>query len=389
MAGGPVGADGPAFQHQWEASAMKNSSGILAILAVLQCGAVQADYVITDLGTFGGTTSSATAINSLGQVVGTAWFPGNVYSHAYLYSNGVKQDLGTLAAPGLTNIQSTALALNSSGQVVGNSNLTIAGPTHAFLYNGGVMRDLGTLGGSDSNALGINRTGQVVGYAEYNPSSLTTHAFLYSGGVMRDLGTLGGSFSEAFGINDAGQVVGTSYIKGDTALHAFLFSNGIVQDLGAVMGATNSVAYAINNLGQVVGYSENGAFLYADGLRHDLGTLGGNASQALALNDLGEVVGFADTATGARHAFLYSGGVMVDLNGLLPPGSGWVLNQATGINDSGQIVGEGTINGQTHGFLLSPLTPASVPEPGTLALFTTALSGLLAFRLRRCLATRG
>ncbi len=101
------------------------------------------------------------------------------------------------------------------------------------------------------------------------------------------------------------------------------------------------------------------------------------------------MVGFADTAAGARHAFLYGDGVLVDLNSLLPPGSGWVLGQATGINDSGQIVGEGIINGQTHGFLLSPSAQPSVPEPGTLALLVTAFSGLLAYGWRRHLAARG
>jgi probable HAF family extracellular repeat protein len=374
---------------------MKRSSRILAVLAVLLLGgAAQADYVITDLGTFGGTISSATAINSLGQVVGDAWFLGNVYSHAYLYSNGVKQDLGTLAAPGLSNIQSTALALNNSGQVVGNSNLTIAGPVHAFLYSGGVMRDLGTLGGRDSNATGINAVGQVVGHAEYNPASLSMHAFLYSGGVMRDLGTLGGTNSIAYGINNTGQVVGLSQLRGDAAIHAFLYSNGIMQDLGT-LGGLVSRAYAINNLGQIVGDTDNGsqshAFLYSDRVMHDLGTLGGSTSTALALNDLGQVVGYSTTSSdpNSNHAFLYSDGVLVDLNTLISPDSGWRLLGATGINDNGQIVGNGVINGQTHGFLLTPQAPASVPEPGTLALLVTALSGLLAYGWRRCVAAGG
>ena len=54
------------------------------------------------------------------------------------------------------------------------------------------------------------------------------------------------------------------------------------------------------------------------------------------------------------HAFLYVFGRMRDLNALIPHGSGWVLSEANGINDVGQIVGTGTKNGQTRAFLLNP-----------------------------------
>jgi probable HAF family extracellular repeat protein len=93
---------------------------------------------------------------------------------------------------------------------------------------------------------------------------------------------------------------------------------------------------------------------------HDLGTLGGTNSNALyGINDLGDVVGWSDIAgDAATHAFLYSGNAMADLNSLIDPSLGWTLTQARSINDVGQIAGIGTIGGQTHAFLLTP-----VPEP--------------------------
>jgi probable HAF family extracellular repeat protein len=120
-----------------------------------------------------------------------------------------------------------------------------------------------------------------------------------------------------------------------------------------------------------------------------VGTFSGFVSHARAKNDSGQVVGWSTNSVGDQRAFLYSDGVMVDLNGLLPPGSGWELLEATGINESGQIVGNGVINGQTHGFILTPQATQSVPEPGTLALLATALGVLLAYSLRRCLAAPG
>jgi hypothetical protein len=44
---------------------------------------------------------------------------------------------------------------------------------------------------------------------------------------------------------------------------------------------------------------------------------------------------------------------MVDLNNLLDPAAGWTLSNATGINDAGQVCGNGTLNGQPHAFLLT------------------------------------
>jgi probable HAF family extracellular repeat protein len=146
-------------------------------------------------------------------------------------------------------------------------------------------------------------------------------------------------------------------------MHAFLWSNGTITDLGTLGGA-QSIAYAINNVGQVVGYasppnSSVHAFLYSGGKMNDLGVFF-DSSVGEAINTSGVVVGTADVlnsnGTTAYHAFIYSGGKLQDLNNLIPSGSGWVLTEATGINDKGQIVcnAYNTTTGYTHAFLLNP-----------------------------------
>lgn len=59
---------------------------------------------------------------------------------------------------------------------------------------------------------------------------------------------------------------------------------------------------------------------------------------------------------------------MIDLNTLLPNGSGWLLQEAIGINDSGQITGYGLYNGTEEAFLLNTASGQTTPEPGSIAL---------------------
>ena len=342
----------------------------LAISFALLLGSAQTAraallYTLTDLGTFGGTSSSARAINESGQIVGMAGIRGDIANHAFLYSGGRMIDLGTLQGGPEDN--SYAHGINDSAQVVGNSDTSI-GYYHGFLYSGGTMTDLGTLGGAHSTAEAINDTGQVVGTAEMTDWG-DSHAFLYSGGRMTDLGTLGGTSSKAFGINDSGQVVGDARTTGHAARRAFLYSGGRMTDLGT-LGGTNSTAYGINDRGEVVGRAETAAesdhaFLYSNGTMTDLGTLGGTSSMAFGINDSRQVVGAARTTGDAAsgHAFLYSGGRMTDLNDLIDPASGWVLGIARDINNSGQIAGTGSHNGNVRAFLLTPIHAiAGVPE---------------------------
>jgi probable HAF family extracellular repeat protein len=178
------------------------------------------------------------------------------------------------------------------------------------------MFDLGTLGGTTSWANSINTSGQIAG-GSHAPPDERWHAYLRDEGVMTDLGTLGGSRSVAYNLNDAGQVVGWADLTGNITFHAVLWNNGVITDLGTLSGP--SVASGINNSGQIVGYSY--------------------------------------TAAGRQHAFIYSGGVMQDLNDLIPVDSGWELNYGSGITDDGKIIGWGLINGQTHAFLLT-LSPS-------------------------------
>ncbi len=305
-------------------------------------GAVGLPFTVTDLG---GTGAIGRAINDMGQVAGWSEFfvpsLGYTSTHAALWTNGSMADLGTLGG-----FQSNAKAINSLGQVVGWS-FTSTGTVHAFLWTRGTMTDLGALGLGYSAAYGVNDRGQVVGGSTVSMVGTDlTHAVLWQDGAIVDLGTLGGDISVALGINNQGQIVGwSSTVSG--SIHAFLWSNGTMGDLGTLPSIGWSKAFAVNGAGQVVGVSGDHAVVWtplsAGGYAiRDLGTLGGPVSGAIAINDLGEVVGWslardskAITGPVIVHAFLWAGGSMADL-GTLP---GAMHSAAYGINDEGQVSG--------------------------------------------------
>ena len=155
--------------------------------------------------------------------------------------------------------------------------------------------------------------------------------------TITDLGTLGGAVSVAFGVNDLGQVVGESWIPSEAA-HAFRWDNGTMIDLGTLGGDHDrSIAFDINNAGQIVGYSYAGdranssiPFLWQHGVLTALPLLDGHTwGVAMAINNLGHVVGSSE-----GQAVLWINGAVIPLDT-----NGGTRSSAEGINDHGHIVG--------------------------------------------------
>jgi probable HAF family extracellular repeat protein len=184
---------------------------------------------MTDLGTLGGGVSAANGINNPGDVVGESLLANSGLGHAFLYHDGVMADLG--APPG--NTSTTAYAINSASQVVGSAEFYEYPEDnyyHALLWQDGSMIDLGTLGGPNSEAKAINDAGDVVGGSQLpgSPGSYPNVGFLYHHGVMTDLNTLlvpgsGWTIGTAVGIYDAGQIIGDG-IDADRFRHAVLLT---------------------------------------------------------------------------------------------------------------------------------------------------------------------
>jgi probable HAF family extracellular repeat protein len=320
-------------------------AGSLIVAAAAPAVAAASTYTMTDLGSLGYGVSRGFGINAAGEVAGqsytnkTVQFPCGRHictahiSHPFSWIAGTMTDLGSLGG-----IISQAFAVNRAGDIAGGSN------GEAFLVHNGKMTDLGP-----GAASGINDSGEIAG------STSCCHAFVISGGkraTLPDLSSYGGGISGATGINNNHQIAGGS----DNAQgwgHAVMWANGTITDLGT-LGGTQSAAYAINNLGQVTGWAHTASeathvFLYSGGTMTDLGTFGLDPVGE-AVNNHGVIVGQSGVG-----AWIWSGGTFQNLNSLIPPGSGFTLDNATAINDNGQIVANGYNSvGQEHAFLLTP-----------------------------------
>lgn len=329
---------------------------------------------LEDLGVLpNGSSSGASSINDQGTVVGFAdgpalgGYPGNV-PHGALWKEGEGiTDLGAddgLCGGGDLPTMRVALDVNTAGNTVGFTECWDADYGFLWTQNDGVTIILPNWG---SRAYAINNRNQIAGWEGAYRFNGDGTAVFEDKGVVTALGTLGGAYSGAFDINDRGQVVGYADPDGGFAEpHAFLWTKASgMEDLGVLPGDSVSTAFGINRCGEVVGVSTaSNAASWAQslGLSDDFRALArqGVTSQPFVWQRThvgGEVQMSAPTSV-SSHPFIWTKAAgMQSLNALIPPKSGWVLTSVTGINNRGQIVGQGLRNGETHGFMLTPKQP--------------------------------
>ncbi len=344
-------------------------------------------YAISDLGNF-----FATGVNDSSWVTGydgraLVWQPGL----------GTQQILGPFdCTAGCTT---RANAINNAGEVAGYVWYSNFSSYRAMRWSasGGVV-DMGDLpgGGNYSRGFAINdqgwvagqASGQYVGHPNFGNQSFQ-HATLYRAPAdvveLQDLPG-GTQNSNGRGINDAGAVVGERLTSaGSRAI--YWAPDGTALDLGAAWGVAGagaeSFARDINNHGQaalqlpLAGGGATAAVWQAGIGFTVIGLLpGASTAIAHAINDDGVTVGSAGTfgAAGTKGFAWSLADGLVDLNDRLDPvgGAGWSILEATGISESGLIVGRGYSS--TLGYRAVLITPVS--EPATVLLWAAGLAAL-------------
>jgi len=395
------------------------------------------NYQIDDLGTLGGAQAEAFSINNVGDIVGNS--SGTDFdNHAFVYRNQAIVDLGFLPVDASSTSSSFAFDINNNGLAVGFS-------TQSFVdaSNVGYNRTIATY--FDTINLTINPIPQVdpalplnmraersnendiiVGVTEYDdPNDVDTNGdpiavisikgFVYdiNSGVLDILSPPADTTRTGLAlraINNSGVIVGLAAETVSNGFQNIILSDIVttnISDLTQISkitiydGAQNQV-WSINDNNIMVGSadtlidSNKKAFSYNLNTQEviSLGSLNINFpfSEAFEINNTGQIVGVSQYQNSpiVYHAFLHENGTIKDLSKLIGCDTGWVLNEARSINDSGIIVGTGLLNGEKHAYRLTPIagtapvcvdTTSSSTGGGSIPTFLLVLfSGLLVYR---------
>lgn len=298
-------------------------------------------------------------INARGDIIGLGIQPGTGgREEGFILKAGSTTPV-FLGAPGDQTNQHTHTrprSINDQGVVVGNYQKLVVFPGGAAeiprstIWPGpdGTGTDFGVNPTGDADAFGINDNQQIVGT---QAGSVVT-PWLKQGTTVTTLPTPpGATATEALAVNINGVVVGDAVLAGGTT-SAVQWVNGTISTLGTLRGGTFAEALAVNKTGQVVGTALppgaprnlSRAVLFSNGKAVDLNVPGSGqgGAQATAINSSGVVVGedgIDPDLLPLGNGFIYRNGQVAELNTLIAPTANVRLASATGINDSGVIVG--------------------------------------------------
>ena len=391
-------------------SAFCVASLVLASVAVASAG------YFTDLGAMAplnNYNAIPDGINSGGAVsmqgYSSAYHANNQYYHVYLYTGGTAPTLSDITSA-FTNITS-GNAMNGSGQMAVEG----VGSGYGYLYSGGTVTSYKYSGTYSTVSTAINANGDVGGYyINTAGGSITMTPMVYSGGTAYGLNVPAGDTTygaDILALNTSGQAVGgTDPASGaappglQAAVWTYTISGGSVAsqtatDIGSLVraqypSAQTSALLAINSSGIAVGswtttYTSSlilsglsGSFIYNVATQGFTslgsllvgspfpGSLSHEAGQSQAVNDSGMVVGcIVNTANSSGYdAAIWRNGVITDLNTLYAPvlPAGFVLDNATAIDNSGDIAGYGhdASGNNVQAFSLQALLPGDANEDG-------------------------
>ncbi len=327
-------------------------------------------YSVQDLGVLpGGDFTYPRAINNQGYIVGFG--NGITYQLGFIWTSAA----GIKALPLVPGADlSTAYDINDHGEIAGSCAIhnAAAAPawygSYATHWKGGIANNINP--GMESEARAINNNGDIAGMIYKAGSTACT----WIGGAAKLMAHnkyhgAPTNNSGVVAIISNGEVFG-SCLQSTGALYPYETATkwdiaGNVYDLDFPNNldkigsrGRDSIVRAANDSGVAVGSTFNFSilqpFYWNAAGKGTLGMFPGSLQgDAFGINNIGQVVGWLDNGSGHR-ATLWTGPVITDLNNLIDPLSGWVLTEANCINNAGQIAGIGLLNGVQRAFLIQP-----------------------------------
>ena len=300
----------------------------------------------------GGGYTDVSSVNDRGDAVGTS-APDGGSSRAVVWHGAGSGSGGNVPQRVGPNGFSPG-KINNGGQIAGNLAFGNGGygPAVAQGDNASVLPD--PRNGYGASVGSINDAGKVTGTA-YRDGRL--RAVTWQAGQPRWLPDWGLG-SHAGAVNTAGAIAGDVLTDNGTFRPVVWGPADSLRELPVPSWGVGGSAGVITDAGLVAGTIYNSMGLLKPVVWTDVGvrslpllTVGWNGTP-WAANEAGLIVGSADDADGQPHAVLWQDGHVRDLNDLLPADSGWRLTVAADVNESGQIVGQGYLDGQPRGYLL-------------------------------------
>lgn len=372
--------------HSRRTALLLLSLAIGGLAGATPAAAATPEYRVTVVGP---ANSSAADINSTGVVVG-AYAVSASATRAFVNRGNGFADLGTLGGR-----SSHAVAINDRGEVLGNWT-SRAGQQRGFLYHagkplrgamrrgvpytGGQAHDIGTTSGAINNSRAttwtdINNAGYATAIGAAASFEDGARSYLRApDGKLTDIGNLRfdepATLNRALALNNRNQVAGESGPVNfpDQPLRAFIWNKGTMRDLGDLGFAPNG-GLAINDRGQVTGYAslnagirDRLAFVYTNGRLVNIDgrrPTGPRSSSGTGINNHGHVVGTSDHLSG----FIYRSRRMQSLNALIDPAQGWDIASPQAINDAGQIAATAVRKGVSYAVRLDLIRPSALAAP--------------------------
>jgi len=272
----------------------------------------------------GSVFTAADDINNNGVVTGWYIDTAGVF-HGYILDNGVYTSVDFPGA-GHTSI----LGVNANGDVVGAYNVKEVGAdkdVRGYLLRNGTFMQIDVPGGAETRPIGINRAGDIVGLFSDQKQG-KHHGFLLHNGEYTAIDYPGSDYTDVWKINDNRQIAGRYRTSGSEKFHLFLWNDGVFLPIPDFAGATQMsptsvcshhsglngagdmvTAYADDKPVQNNGFNDNmlgnlHGLLWSGGVYTPIDVPGAVTTVAYGINDGGNIVGCYRDASGRFHGYV-------------------------------------------------------------------------------------